>query len=276
MKRLKFPLSSEQLELLLLFEQHKGLTELANVIGRDSSVVSRQLQKLASEFPVLSKEQGKWVLTPVGKEINELTSRVIPEFEETLEIKKSELKSLERSALVVINAQEALLCSKFERSNPLAERNIEALLESWRKGGRTVIHVKHVSPVETSLFYRDSKTVNFMSELSPRDGEIVIEKGKSSAFSETNLLEALDGRKIESILLVGFTANECIEATAKDAHELGIDSVVIGDATAMFDFLGQDRKIYKANKIHELVLANIGALYSTIESTQNVLKATLR
>jgi nicotinamidase-related amidase len=271
MEKPKFPLSSEQLELLLLFEQHKGLTELSKAIGRDSSVVSRQLQKLASEFPVLSKEQGKWVLTPVGKAINEVSLRVIYEFENTLGIKRSQLHSLNKTALVVINAQEALLCSKFERSNPFAENNIRALLDFWRNNKGIVIHIKHTSFEESSLFHKNSKTVNFLNDLAPYDGEIVIEKLKSSAFTETELLKVLDRHKIEQIALVGFTANECIEATAKDAHEAGIESIVIGDATAMFDFLGQDRKIYKANKMHDLVLANIGSLYSVIEKTQNLL-----
>jgi nicotinamidase-related amidase len=271
MEKLKFPLTSDQLELLLLFERHKGLAELAKAMGRDSSVISRQLQKLASEFPVIAKEQGKWVLTAVGKTINEVTARVIEEYQSSLLIKRTQLHLVDKAALVIINAQEALFSNKFERSNPSAENNIKALLDFWRKKKGVIIHVKHTSNESTSIFYKDSKTVNFLKDLAPEKGELVIEKLKSSAFTDTDLLKMLDQYSINQIALVGFTANECIEATAKDAHEIGIESFVIADATAMFDFLGQDRKLYKAEKIHELVLANIGSLYSTIEMTRNIL-----
>jgi nicotinamidase-related amidase len=38
-------------------------------------------------------------------------------------------------------------------------------------------------------------------------------------------------------VLVGFTANDCIEATARDSFEKGFNTYVVGDATAMFDFV---------------------------------------
>ncbi|MBK7962468.1 MAG: hypothetical protein IPK04_15535 [Bdellovibrionales bacterium] len=53
--RLKLPLNSDQLELLLAFENTKGLGHLAEVMARDQSVVSRNLQRIAEDYPVLKK-----------------------------------------------------------------------------------------------------------------------------------------------------------------------------------------------------------------------------
>ncbi len=47
--RKKFPLDSNQLELLLAFHTAGSLSELANLMHKDISVVSRGLQKLTME-----------------------------------------------------------------------------------------------------------------------------------------------------------------------------------------------------------------------------------
>ena len=50
-----FKLSSEQLTLLTAFEETKGLAKLAESLMRDPSVISRALQRIAEDFPVLVK-----------------------------------------------------------------------------------------------------------------------------------------------------------------------------------------------------------------------------
>jgi DNA-binding transcriptional LysR family regulator len=57
----------------LAFETHGSVFSLAEVFARDVSVMSRQLQKLAQQAPVLEKQQGKWRLTPLGRQINQWT-----------------------------------------------------------------------------------------------------------------------------------------------------------------------------------------------------------
>ncbi|MBI3558075.1 MAG: substrate-binding domain-containing protein [Deltaproteobacteria bacterium] len=68
-----FGLTSEQCELLLTFEMAGSLTHLAALVRRDVSVVSRSLQKIAQTVPVLEKQQGKWRLSPLGRDVNNWT-----------------------------------------------------------------------------------------------------------------------------------------------------------------------------------------------------------
>lgn len=267
----RFPLSSEQLELLLTFEKAKGLTELAQMMGRDASVISRQLQKLVEDFPVLNKEKGKWTITPLGLKINEITLKNIIDYESAFNIKTPKKYSMKDSALIIINAQKALLNAKAARSNVKAESNIQKLMKHWRDNKAPVIHVQHLSDNAESLFYKENPAADFMTEFAPEKNELVIKKFKSSSFTDTNLQAHLDQNQICNLILIGFTANECIEATAKDAFEKGFNTTVVGDATAMFDFVGHDNKIYKADKIHDLVLANINALYARVEMTSGLL-----
>lgn len=263
-------MSSDQLELLLAFEDSEGLGRVAEMMGRDPSVVSRGLQRIAEDFPVLLKVRGRWEITPLGKQTNELTRKFLNE-------QKALFSSVERSpvqrkvvltlntALVVINAQQGLLdATQPGRNNSEAEANILSLLKTWRSKKIPVIHVKHLSDNPGSIFYRGSTGCAFLSELSPLKGEEIVEKSKSSGFAGTSLESVLKKIDVTKVVLVGFTANECIDATARDASTLGFSTYVVGDATAMFDMHSPDGKLLKAERLHRLTLANIAAFYATV------------
>jgi nicotinamidase-related amidase len=269
MVRPAFLLSSDQLELLLAFEDSKGLTVLAESMRRDPSVISRGLQRIAEEHPVLVKVRGKWELTPLGRETNELTRTSIASYRNLLSTpvqpQIAKKYSSNKSLLLIINAQVGLLDStQLGRNNSDAEKNISNLLNHWRKNKRPVVHVKHISDNPHSMFYRNSAGSEILPELKPLNDELVLEKTKSSAFAETSLEDQLKQFEPEEIVLVGFTANECIDATARDASSLGFTSYVVGDATAMFDVRDPMGKLMKAERIHKLTLANINAFYAKV------------
>ena len=71
--RLQFPLTTDQLELLHAFAQAQGLMELSEMLHKDQSVVSRNLQKLAESAPVIEKVNRRWQITEMGREINHET-----------------------------------------------------------------------------------------------------------------------------------------------------------------------------------------------------------
>jgi nicotinamidase-related amidase len=269
MGRQTFLLSSDQLELLLAFGESTSLAALADSMGRDPSVISRGLQKIAEDYSVLVKVKGRWELTPLGFQVNASTKEAITGYQKLL-AKESQSKPgmkplSDKSLLIIINAQAGLLdATQPGRNNTEAEKNISKLLKHWRAQKRPVIHVKHVSDNAGSFFYRGSKGSELLPDLQSVEGEVVIEKTKSSAFADTELEAQLKNLEPENLVLVGFTANECIDATARDASTLGFDSYVVGDATAMFDVRGHDGKLLKAERIHRLTLANIDAFYAKV------------
>jgi nicotinamidase-related amidase len=269
-------MSSDQLDLLLAFEDRKSLLTLAEAMGRDPSVVSRGLQRIAEEFPVIVKVKGKWELTPLGKRINESTRTFLNEQKTLLSsvVTKSEFKKIsltKNTVLVIINAQQGLLdATQQGRNNSEAEKNIESLLKQWRSKKMPIIHVKHVSDSPNSFFYRQSSGCNFLTCAEPLQSEKVVEKTRSSGFTETTLESLLKTIDADHIILAGFTANECIDATAKDSSALGFSTYVVGDATAMFDMKSTDGKLLKAERIHKLTLANIEAFYAKIISTRDL------
>ncbi|MBK7962469.1 MAG: isochorismatase family protein [Bdellovibrionales bacterium] len=61
------------------------------------------------------------------------------------------------------------------------------------------------------MFFKNSTGSDFLKALLPADTEVVIEKTKSSAFTDTNLLKVLNSMPCTDLVLVGFTANECVK-----------------------------------------------------------------
>ncbi|MBY0415572.1 MAG: isochorismatase family protein [Bdellovibrionales bacterium] len=276
MTRLKFSLTSDQLELLLAFENAEGLNQLAETMGRDPSVVSRKLQRIAEEQPVLKKTKGRWEMTPLGIQINEQTKSYLKNqtelFSHVIANKKAqELALLVNAVLIIINAQKGLIDLTQEgRNNLEAEKNIIQVLKMWREKKRPIIHVKHVSNNAESPFYHHSAGSEFLDSIKPEANELLVEKTKSSAFTRTNLESHLVEGNFSNVILVGFTANECIDATAKDASSLGFTSFVVGDATATFDLRDSSGKLVKSERLHRLILANINSFYAKVINTSDI------
>jgi nicotinamidase-related amidase len=276
MKRERFPISSDQMELLLAFEAAGNLEKLAGLMARDPSVVSRNLQRLAGEVPVLVKAGGRWRLSPLGRQLNVVTRQYLAELEKLTgggSPKRSVSPSPvpEHSLLVLINAQRALHDpARGRRSNAGAEANIRKLLSLWRKKRRPIVHVPHLSESPSSFFYRKGPGVEFISGLGPLGNEPVIEKTKASAFTGTRLEAFIRQLKVEAVVLVGFTGGDCIDATARQASDLGFRTFVVGDATATFGVVGSKGRLIKADKVHKNTLDHLHAMFAEVVDTSAV------
>ncbi len=73
----RFLLSAEECELLLELEEAHSLQIVSEKLGRDHSVVSRNLKRISEKAPVVEKKAGRWVLTEVGKKFNESSRLMI-------------------------------------------------------------------------------------------------------------------------------------------------------------------------------------------------------
>jgi nicotinamidase-related amidase len=276
MKRDRFPITSEQMELLLAFERAGTLEDLSNLMAKDTSVISRRLQLLASSSSFLKKVNGRWQITFQGRKLNDMSREFLKSVQALIEAKKIEKIELfpEATPLLVINTQKALHYSDQGRRNNLhAENNILKILNFWRKNNWPIIHIKHLSLKKESRFYKGSIGTEFITELSPKNDECIIEKYKSSAFANTDLENHLIKMKAKSLVIVGFTAGECVDATARSAKDLDFEPFVVGDATATFDIVNANGKLVKAEKIHNSVLANLHTYVSKVIDTHSIISS---
>ena len=276
MRKQKWPLSSDQIELLAAFSAADNLQQLADHLAKDISVVSRNLQRLAEDAQVIVKVKGRWQITKMGEEVVQLAGVFLADLSSALKplVPGADRQIIQsHTALLVVNAQQGLVDKNGVVDQTKAQ--IRPLLDSWRMSGAPIIHVPHQSQNVESRFWVGSPGSAYISELTPKEFEIVIPKHKSSGFSETNLASTLTSLNVQTIILTGFTAGECIASTARDGSDLGFKVIVISDATCSFDLFGPKGELHKAEKIHSATLANLHNFFADI-MTSTELKAAIR
>ena len=168
-------------------------------------------------------------------------------------------------ALLIIDMQMGMTWpSAAVRNNLDAEKNIECLLAQWRKASAPIVHVHHRSRTPGSPFYPDQPGIDVQPAFAPIDGEQVVTKQVPDAFTGTGLADLLQKIEITSLVIVGVSTNNSVEATARTAGNLGFNTYVIADACFAFaktDFDGLPRT---AQEVHAMSLANLHGEYAMV------------
>lgn len=135
--------------------------------------------------------------------------------------------------------------------------NMRKLVPAIREAGIQVIIVphhrtrkedfnnwQHVNPVQVQTKARNAFGVDtwggeWNPEFGPKPGDIVaLEHWAQNGFANTDLDAQLKQHGLQKLILVGFIANSCVEATARFGMELGYHVTLVKDATAAFNFEG--------------------------------------
>jgi nicotinamidase-related amidase len=176
------------------------------------------------------------------------------------------------AALIIIDQQKGILHPKLgRRNNPQAEDRMLALLSFWRRTGRPVIHVQHLSRSEDSVFWPQQSGVEFQERFQPLAGEHLIQKQVPDAFCSTGLEGLLREAEIGQLIIVGVATHNSVESTARTAGNLGFEAWVAEDACFTFDkadFFGNARS---AEEVHGMSLGNLHGEYATVVSTAQIL-----
>jgi nicotinamidase-related amidase len=178
------------------------------------------------------------------------------------------------AALILIDMQNGINRPTLgRRNNPDAERNIETLLSAWRATRRPIVHVRHISRSPESIFWPGQAGAEFQPRFAPLAHEHVVEKNVPDAFAATALERWLRVRGIEQIVIVGVITNNSVEATARSAGNLGFDAIVAADAAFTFDQRDLNGRLWPAEDVHALSLANIAMDYAAVRSTSEIIEA---
>jgi len=178
------------------------------------------------------------------------------------------------AVLLIVDVQKGMdvYAARYNRNNPDLEKNIARLQSAWRRTGRPIIHVQHLSTEPQSPLRPGAPGVDIKDEVRPIAGEPVIQKSVSSAFIGTSLEADLRRRGVSTLVVVGMQTNMCVSTTARMAGNLGFTTYVVSDATATFDNTGPNGKRYGAELVHDVALADLHGEFSTVVDTNTVLE----
>jgi biuret amidohydrolase len=177
----------------------------------------------------------------------------------------TERLTVEKTALLVIDMQRDFLDGRGYAAKaglniaPLQAviPAVHKLLDAARAAGLMIVHTRegHVPDLSDCPPYKLARSRNagaeigspgplgrllvrgepghdFIDELQPASGEIVIDKPGYSAFAHTDLDNRLRVRGIDTLLLSGITTEVCVSSTLRDAVDRGYGCITISDACA--------------------------------------------
>jgi biuret amidohydrolase len=145
-----------------------------------------------------------------------------------------------KAGLPETGVKEAL--REFEQRVGKALGNAQRILETCRKKGYDVVHVKmgaqtsnprHTAKVNRKADFilpMDDERAKSLEGMQPVEGELVFPKTNGGAFTGTNLDFVLRNMDIESLIVAGFLTDQCVLATAIAAADIGYDVLLVEDA----------------------------------------------
>ena len=156
-----------------------------------------------------------------------------------------------RSALVVIDLQKGLLASP--TVHPLADvvARASALAAAFRARALPVVLVNAAGrppgrtdqprrPLEPSPGWTD-----IVPELGRQGDDLLITKHAPGAFGDTALASGLRARGVTQVVIVGVSSSQGVEATARQAYDLGFNVTVPLDAITDVDPRLHDHSIHR-------------------------------
>lgn len=106
--------------------------------------------------------------------------------------------------------------------------------EKMQRSGQAGAPIGSAGPMGR-LLVRGEYGHDFIEELQPAAGEVVIDKPGYGAFHQTDLALVLANRRIRQLVLCGVTTEVCVHSTLREAVDRGYACLTVADATAASD-----------------------------------------
>lgn len=178
------------------------------------------------------------------------------------------------AALLIVDMQQGMQHPKLgRRNNAQAEGNMARLLSLWRGTRRPVIHIRHMSRSPASVFWPGQPGAQFQAAFAPLAHEHVVEKNVPDAFAATGLERWLRVRGIGELVVAGVATNNSVESTARSAGNLGFRTLVASDGCFTFDLSDSSGRVWPAEDVHALSLANLATDYALVLTTEEIAAA---
>ncbi|HEY5227714.1 MAG TPA: hydrolase [Opitutaceae bacterium] len=182
-----------------------------------------------------------------------------------------------KTALVLIDLQQGVVgrpCAPHTAAEVV--KNASRLAEKFRSAGATVALVcvafqpdfkDFLSlPCDTPAPFNPASLpanwAEYVPEVGPKAGDILITKRQWGAFYGTELDLQLRRRGVRTIVIGGISTNIGVESTARNAYELGYAQVFVEDAMAS-----------QSAEAHHFAVKNIFGRIGNVRTTEEVLAA---
>lgn len=137
---------------------------------------------------------------------------------------------MSKTALLVVDMQNALVLEHpFDEKRLI--KTVAQMEDICRNKGIEVIFVRH----EDNTLVPGESGFEICNKVAPHDGEKIFNKRFNSAFRGTGLLEYLQEKGMERLIVCGMQTDFCVDATVKAGFEHGFEIIVPRGGHTTFD-----------------------------------------
>jgi nicotinamidase-related amidase len=151
-----------------------------------------------------------------------------------------------------------------------AGANAAEALRRFRQRKLPVVHVRHLSlRPGASFFVPGTRGAEIHPLAQPLAGETVVEKNFPNSFRATALGKLLEDQNIKNLVVAGMMTHMCVDASVRQAADLGYKVTLIGDAcaTRAQSFEGES---VPARQVHAAFLAALNGFYAKVIHTHDL------
>lgn len=135
--------------------------------------------------------------------------------------------------LLVVDTQKLITNSSLYNF-ALFVRNVEYLIKQARNNNIEVIYIRH-DDGEGHELTRGTDGFEIYDKFLPTNEERIFDKKVNSSFKETGLLEYLNAKGEQNIIIVGLQTDYCMDATIKCGFEHGFRMIVPANTNSTVD-----------------------------------------
>ncbi len=139
------------------------------------------------------------------------------------------------TALLVIDMQNAIVAEAYAADRVLA--TVADVIDAARRSGTPVIYVRHEHTQDGPMKY-GTPAWEIHPAITPRAGEVVIDKRWPDSFYRTALGDELSARGVTHLVITGMATEQCVDMTARGAWSRGYDVTVVADGHTTVDYPG--------------------------------------
>ncbi|MFP0195593.1 cysteine hydrolase family protein [Pseudomonas sp. PHC1] len=138
------------------------------------------------------------------------------------------------TALLIIDVQRALCAGEYEchDANRVID-TINGLSARARQSGVPVVLIQHNE--KDSPFAHGSEGWQLAEGLNTAPGDLRVDKTANDSFYQTNLQKLIPREDFDRLVICGMQTDYCVNATVRQAHQLGYDVELAADAHTTVD-----------------------------------------
>jgi nicotinamidase-related amidase len=172
-------------------------------------------------------------------------------------------------ALIVIDVQNEYVSGELPIEFPEVDVSLGQIaraMDEARTARIPVIVVQHSAPAGSPLFARGGDGWGLHEVVSARPRDHLVEKKLPDAFVGTGLADWLDDHGIDTLSVVGYMTQNCVDSTIRHAFHRGMAVEFLSDAAGTASF-ANSAGFANAEEIHRAFCVAMQARFAAVMST---------